>query len=193
MTDDRRTEQSVQQHETMVLAGGCFWCTEAVFQEVRGITEVQSGYSNGQAEQPTYEQVCSGRTGCAEVVRLTFDPTQITVRQILEIFFVVHDPTQRNRQGNDVGTQYRSGIYTTSTAQEQVAKALIAEMTGAKMFDAPIVTEVLPVANFWPAEDMHARYVQNNPQQPYCVYVAQPKVEKFRKTFASLRRKAPAL
>lgn len=177
----------MQEEETIVLAGGCFWCTEAVFQEVRGVSAVQSGYSNGQAEQPTYEQVCTGRTGCAEVVRLAFDPVQVSLRELLEVFFVVHDPTQLNRQGNDVGTQYRSGIYYADTAQKDVAEALIREMTEARAFDRPIVTEVLPLAHFWPAETVHDRYVQNNPRQPYCVYVAQPKVDKFRRTFARLR------
>lgn len=181
-------EMSVQEDESIVLAGGCFWCTEAVFQEVRGVTSVQPGYSNGQAEQPTYAQVCTGRTGCAEVVRLTFDPAQVSLRELLEVFFVVHDPTQLNRQGNDVGTQYRSGIYYSSAAQREVADALIREMTQSRAFDRPIVTEVLPLAHFWPAEEEHLRYVQNNPRQPYCVYVAQPKVEKFRRTFARLRR-----
>ena len=178
----------MEKDETIVLAGGCFWCTEAVFQDVRGVSAVQSGYSNGQAEQPTYAQVCTGRTGCAEVVRLTFDPAQVSLRELLEVFFVVHDPTQLNRQGNDVGTQYRSGIYYMSAEQKRVADELIREMTEAGTFDAPIVTEVLPLAHFWPAEDVHERYVQNNPRQPYCVYVAQPKVEKFRHTFARLRR-----
>ena len=181
----------MQETEIIVLAGGCFWCTEAVFQEVRGITGVQSGYSNGQAERPTYAEVCTGRTGCAEVVRLTFDPARISLRQILEIFFVVHDATQLNRQGNDVGTQYRSVIYTTQEGQREVAEAMIAELERDNALGAPVVTEVQPLAHFWPAEPVHERYVRNNPQQPYCVYVAQPKVEKFRKTFASLRRTEP--
>lgn len=188
MPDDVNREMRVEKEEIIVLAGGCFWCTEAVFQEVRGVSAVQSGYSNGQAEQPTYAEVCTGRTGCAEVVRLTFDPEQVSVRELLEVFFAVHDPTQLNRQGHDVGTQYRSGIYYTSAAQKAVADALIREMTQAEMFDQPVVTEVLPLANFWPAEDVHHNYVQSNPQQPYCVYVAWPKVEKFRRTFARLRR-----
>lgn len=179
--------------ETVVLGGGCFWCTEAVFRQVRGVTRVEPGYSNGQAERPSYEQVCTGRTGCVEVVRLTFDPAQIGLRQILEIFFVVHDPTQRNRQGNDVGTQYRSGIYTTTAEQQAVAEALIAEMERSRMWDAPIVTEVEPLAHFWPAEDYHHDYVARNPTQGYCVVVAAPKVAKFRQTFRDwVRTDAPA-
>jgi peptide-methionine (S)-S-oxide reductase len=180
------------QTEVIVLAGGCFWCTEAVFKEVRGVLKVESGYSNGQAERPTYEDVCSGSTDCAEVVKLTFDPAQIGLRQILEIFFVVHDPTQLDRQDNDVGRQYRSGIYTTTPAQEKIANDLIAEMTREQMYGAPIVTEVKPVAHFWPAEDYHANYVEQHPTQPYCMFVSLPKVEKFRQTFREWTRTEPA-
>lgn len=180
------------QTEVIVLAGGCFWCTEAVFKEVRGVLKVESGYSNGQAAQPTYEEVCSGSTDCAEVVKLTFDPTVISLRQILEIFFVVHDPTQLDRQDNDVGRQYRSGIYTTTPGQEKIAGDLIAEMTRENMYGAPIVTEVKPVAHFWPAEDYHANYVEHHPTQPYCMFVSLPKVAKFRKTFREWVRTEPA-
>ena len=174
--------------ETIVLGGGCFWCTEAVFKEVRGITDVESGYSNGQARQPTYEQVCTGTTGHNEVVKLTYDPAQISVRQILEIFFVVHDPTQLNRQGNDTGTQYRSGIYTTTQQQKQVADDMIREMSQDKLFGRPIVTEVAALSNYWPAEDYHQDFFEKNPFQGYCMAVAAPKVEKFRKTFAALAK-----
>jgi len=175
--------------QTIVLAGGCFWCTEAVFKEVRGVTDVESGYSNGQTERPDYEAVCTGRTGHAEVVKLSYDPDQVSTRQLLEIFFVVHDPTQLNRQGNDVGTQYRSGIYTTTPEQKQVADDLIREMSQDKLFGRPIVTEVLPLANYWPAEAYHQDFFEKNPTQGYCLAVAAPKVAKFRKTFTELTRK----
>jgi peptide-methionine (S)-S-oxide reductase len=172
--------------QTIVLGGGCFWCTEAVFVKVRGITDVESGYSNGHVERPSYEQVCTGATGHNEVVKLTFDPARISVRQILEIFFVIHDPTTLNRQGNDSGTQYRSGIYTTTPEQKQVAEDMIREITGQKLFGRPILTEVLPLANYWPAEEYHQDFFEKNPYQGYCVAVAAPKVAKFRKTFAEL-------
>lgn len=169
--------------ETIVLGGGCFWCTEAVFVKVRGVTDVESGYSNGQAKQPTYEQVCTGTTGHNEVVKLEYDPAQITLREILEIFFVIHDPTQLNRQGNDVGEQYRSGIYFTTPAQKDVADDMIRQMSQDKLFGKPIVTEVKPLANYWPAEEYHQDFFEKNPYQGYCLAVAAPKVEKFRKTF----------
>ncbi len=171
--------------QTITLGGGCFWCTEAVFVKVRGVTDVESGYSNGQANRPSYEDVCSGRTGSNEVVKLTYDPAEITLAEILEIFFVVHDATTLNRQGNDAGTQYRSGIYYSTPDQKQVADDMIRQMSQDKLFDKPIVTEVLPVANYWPAEAYHQDYFENNPNQGYCVAVAGPKVAKFRKTFAS--------
>mgnify|MGYP002389740313 FL=1 len=175
--------------QTIVLGGGCFWCTEAVFKEVRGITDVESGYCNGQVERPTYEAVCTGQTGHVEVVKLAFDPAQVSLRQILEIFFVVHDPTQLNRQGNDVGTQYRSGIYCTTEAQLQAAQAFVAELSAQKIFPRPVVTEVQPLANYWPAEDYHQDFFEKNPYQGYCMAVAAPKVAKFRKTFAELQRR----
>ncbi len=174
--------------ETIVLGGGCFWCTEAVFVKVRGITDVESGYCNGQAGRPTYEQVCTGTTGCVEVVKLDYDPSQVSLRQVLEIFFTIHDPTQLNRQGHDVGTQYRSGIYFTTPQQKDVADDLIREMSQDKLFGAPIVTEVLPLADYWPAEDYHQDFFERNPYQGYCLAVAAPKVAKFRKTFAALAR-----
>lgn len=169
--------------EKITLGGGCFWCTEAVFDRVRGITEVQSGYSNGHVLQPTYEQVCSGTTGHNEVVQLTFDPATISVKEILEIFFATHDPTTLNRQGHDVGTQYRSGIYFHSSEQEAVANEVLRHMEQDKVFAAPVVTEVLPVANFSPAERYHDNYYARNPHQGYCAAVVGPKVDKFRKTF----------
>jgi peptide-methionine (S)-S-oxide reductase len=176
--------QQVTKLETIVLGGGCFWCTEAVFVKVRGVTDVESGYSNGRVERPSYEQVCTGQTGHNEVVKLTYDPADITLREILEIFFVIHDPTSLNRQGNDAGTQYRSGIYYSTPEQKQVADDLIRQMSQDKLFGAPIVTEVLPLANYWPAEAYHQDYFENNPNQGYCAFVVGPKVEKFRKTFA---------
>lgn len=173
----------MSQVQTIALAGGCFWCTEAVYVKVRGVTDVESGYSNGQAKNPSYEQVCTGSTGHAEVVKLEYDPAQITTRQILEIFFAVHDPTQVNRQGNDTGTQYRSGIYYTTPEQKQVAEEVIAQLAHEKAWDQPIVTEVKPIANYWPAEEYHQDFFEKNPYQGYCVAVAAPKVAKFRKTF----------
>jgi peptide-methionine (S)-S-oxide reductase len=170
--------------QTITLGGGCFWCTEAVFVKVRGVTDVESGYSNGRVERPSYEQVCTGQTGHNEVVKLTYDPADITLREILEIFFVIHDPTSLNRQGNDAGTQYRSGIYYSTPEQKQVADDLIRQMSQDKLFGAPIVTEVLPLANYWPAEAYHQDYFENNPNQGYCAFVVGTKVEKFRKTFA---------
>jgi peptide-methionine (S)-S-oxide reductase len=172
--------------QTIVLGGGCFWCTEAVFVKVRGITDVESGYSNGQVQRPSYEQVCTGTTGHNEVVKLTYDPAQISLRQILEIFFVIHDPTTLNRQGNDTGSQYRSGIYYTTQEQQQIAQEMIGEMTRDKLFGKPIVTEVQPLSNYSPAEEYHQDFFEKNPYQGYCVAVAAPKVAKFRKTFSEL-------
>jgi peptide-methionine (S)-S-oxide reductase len=170
----------------LTLGGGCFWCTEAVYVRVRGVVDVESGYSNGRTERPSYEQVCSGTTGHNEVVRLRYDPVQVSVRQLLEIFFAIHDPTTLNRQGNDVGTQYRSAIYFSTPEQQQVAQDLIRELEAAGVFDAPIVTEVLPLANYWPAEDYHQDYYQHHPQQGYCTFVVGPKVAKLRQHFAAL-------
>ena len=172
--------------QTITLGGGCFWCTEAVFVKVRGVTDVESGYCNGHVVKPSYEQVCSGDTGHNEVVKLVFDPAQIGLREILEIFFVIHDPTTLNRQGNDAGTQYRSGIYFSTPEQGEIATNMLADMTQAKVFGRPIVTEVLALSNYWPAEDYHQDFFERNPFQGYCVAVAAPKVEKFRKTFARL-------
>ena len=174
--------------ETITLGGGCFWCTESVFVDVQGVLDVESGYSNGHLPQPSYEAVCSGRTGHCEVVKLVFDPQRISLREILEVFFVIHDPTTLNRQGHDVGTQYRSGIYFSVPEQEAVAKQVMADMAASATGIQPIVTEVLPVTNYWPAEDEHQDYFANHPAQGYCVAVAAPKVAKFRETFARLRK-----
>ena len=181
-------DTSSQSLQTLVLGGGCFWCTEAVYVEVKGVLDVESGYSNGQALNPTYEQVCTGTTGHNEVVKLVYDPAQVSTRELLEIFFVIHDPTTLNRQGHDVGTQYRSGIYYTTEAQRAVAQALIDELTAAQAFGRPIVTELLPLAHYHPAEDYHQDFFERNPHQGYCLAVAAPKVAKLRKTFARLAR-----
>jgi peptide-methionine (S)-S-oxide reductase len=168
--------------EVAILGGGCFWCLEAVYLEARGVTRVESGYMGGTAANPTYEQVCAGTTGHAEVVRLEFDPAVISYRDILEIFFTIHDPTTLNRQGNDVGTQYRSAIFFTSPEQEAMAHKVMAEM--AAVWDAPIVTELLPEETWHKAEDYHQNYFAQHPLQGYCAFVVAPKVAKFRKTFA---------
>lgn len=172
--------------ETITLGGGCFWCTEAVYEHVDGVTAVESGYSNGHVAQPTYEQVCSGATGCVEVIRVAFDADRISLREVLEIFFVIHDPTTPNRQGNDVGTQYRSGIYFHEAAQQAVAREVMDEVN-AKV-GGRLVTELLPLADYSRAEDYHQHYYANHPYQGYCAMVAAPKIEKFRKTFASRYR-----
>lgn len=174
--------------QTITLGGGCFWCTEAVYVQVRGVVDVESGYCNGRTERPTYEQVCTGTTGHNEAVKLVFDSTQVSVRELLEIFFVIHDPTTRNRQGNDTGTQYRSGIYYSSPQHQAVAEDLIAELNQSGIYKQPVVTELLPLTNYWPAEAYHQDYFENNPSQGYCVAVAAPKVAKFRKTFKRLQK-----
>ena len=169
--------------ETITLAGGCFWCLEAVYLQVRGVLSVESGYSNGQTERPSYEQVCQGVTGHAEVVRLAFDPSQVSLRELLEVFFAIHDPTTLNRQGNDVGTQYRSGIYTQTPEQAELARAVIAEVNAAT--GNRVVTELEPLSSYWPAEAYHQNYFAQHPGQGYCALVVAPKVEKFRRTFHS--------
>ena len=167
--------------DTITLGGGCFWCLEAVYERVRGVTKVESGYSNGHVVNPTYEQVCGGDTGHVEVVQVSYDTSQISLREILEIFFVIHDPTTLNRQGNDVGTQYRSGIYWQDAAQEAVIRKVLAEAQEAHR--GRVVTEVAERANYWRAEDYHQHYFANHPGQGYCAFVVAPKVEKFRRTF----------
>jgi len=174
-----------QTTETATLGGGCFWCLEAVFDNLQGVVSVESGYSNGKAVNPTYQQVCSGDTGHAEVVRVNFDPGKIAFREILEVFFAIHDPTTLNSQGNDFGTQYRSAIFYNSPGQKATAEQLIAELTAKKAFGAPIVTEVAPAQTFYAAEDYHQEYFANNSAQPYCQYVVAPKMAKFRKKFAN--------
>lgn len=174
--------------QTMTLGGGCFWCTEAVYVQVSGVLDVESGYSNGQAHNPSYEAVCTGTTGHNEVVKLVYDPAVISTREVLEIFFVIHDPTTLNRQGNDTGTQYRSGIYYSTTEQQAMAQEVIAEMTASGVYSRPIVTEVLPLDNYSAAEEYHQDYFERNPNQGYCMAVAAPKVAKFRKTFSRLQK-----
>ena len=167
--------------QVITLGGGCFWCLEAVYELVDGVTAVESGYCNGHVVNPSYEQVCSGTTGHAEVVRVRFDADRISLREVLEIFFTIHDPTTLNRQGNDVGTQYRSGVYLHDAAQEAVVREVVAEANAA--LGASVVTEVLPLANYWRAEDYHQHYFANHPDQGYCAFVVAPKVDKFRRTF----------
>lgn len=170
--------------ETATLGGGCYWCLEAVFEQLRGVEKVESGFTGGFVENPSYEQVCRETTGHAEVVQITFDPSAISFRELLEVFFATHDPTTPNRQGADVGTQYRSGIYCHTPDQQRVARELIAELDGAKIWDAPIVTEVIPVSVFYKAAEYHQGYFRQNPNQGYCRAVVTPKVAKFRKAFA---------
>jgi peptide-methionine (S)-S-oxide reductase len=167
--------------EVATLGGGCFWCLEAVFQELKGVHHVESGYTGGHVPDPSYEQVCDGTTGHAEVVRVEFDPAVVSYREILEIFFTIHDPTTLNRQGNDVGTQYRSVIYFHSPEQQEIARQVIACM--ATVWDAPIVTELSPSQAYYKAEDYHQNYFRQHPLQGYCAFVVAPKVAKFRKVF----------
>jgi peptide-methionine (S)-S-oxide reductase len=183
------TDQSQISHETAVLAGGCFWCLEAVYNELRGVEHVISGYAGGSVAFPSYEHVCSGRTGHAEVVQITFDPDVISYRELLEVFFTIHDPTTLNRQGADVGTQYRSAIFYTSPEQERTARDVIAQQTAVGLWSAPIVTEVAPLDKFYPAEAYHQNYFERNPYQPYCQIVIAPKVAKARQKYlAQLKR-----
>lgn len=170
--------------ETITLAGGCFWCVEAVFELVKGVQSVESGYSNGHVTQPSYEQVCEGRTGHAEVVQVHFDPAVVSLRQLLEVFFTVHDPTTLNRQGNDVGTQYRSAVYWSDPGHEATVREVTAEVDAA--LDGRVVTELAPLANYSAAEAYHQHYFAQHPQQGYCAYVVAPKVDKFQRTFAQL-------
>ncbi|MFL9924342.1 peptide-methionine (S)-S-oxide reductase MsrA [Herbaspirillum lusitanum] len=172
--------------KTAILGGGCFWCLEAVYQQVKGVEQVESGYTGGKVVNPNYEQVCGGQTGHAEVVKLSFDPEITTYRELLEIFFTIHDPTTLNRQGNDVGTQYRSVIYYADQEQHEVARQIIAEM--ALVWDAPIVTELSPVETYYKAEDYHQNYFQQHPFQGYCAFVVAPKLDKFREVFTEKSR-----
>ena len=175
--------------EMATLAGGCFWCLEAVFNELKGVERVQSGYSGGTVPNPNYRQVCTGITGHAEVVQITFDPWFISFKEVLEVFFSIHDPTTLNRQGADIGTQYRSAIFYHTPEQKTVAEQVIKDLNAAKVWNAPIVTEVVPFKIFYKAENYHQEYYKNNPDQPYCRAVIEPKVIKFRQKFLSKLKK----
>ena len=175
--------------EVATLAGGCFWCLEAVFDDLKGVDSVESGYMGGTTANPSYEEVCSGETGHAEVTQLTFDPRQVSFKEILEVFFVIHDPTTLDRQGNDAGTQYRSAIFYHSPEQKAAAEQVIANMGAAKIYEDPIVTEVVPASKFYVAEDYHQEYFRRNAAQPYCAFVVRPKVAKFRKHFLGKLKK----
>jgi len=178
-----------KQNETATLAGGCFWCLEAVFDELKGVESVESGYSGGHVQRPSYAQVCDGDTGHAEVVQVTFDPQVLTYKDLLTVFFTIHDPTTLNRQGNDVGTQYRSAIFYHNEDQKKIAEDVIREITAAKIWADPIVTELTPLDQFYIAEDYHQEYFKKNPFQGYCRAVVAPKVTKFRHNFAEKLKK----
>ena len=172
-----------EKQEIATLAGGCFWCLEAVFKDLRGVEKVESGYTGGSLPNPTYYQVCEGTTGHAEVVQITFDPEVASFKDLLQVFFTIHDPTTLNRQGADVGTQYRSAIFYHSPEQKNIAERVIEELNQAEIYDDPIVTEVTPLTEFYKAEDYHQQYYEQNPNQPYCQAVIAPKVSKFRKLY----------
>jgi peptide-methionine (S)-S-oxide reductase len=174
--------------DKITLGGGCFWCLEAVYDEMRGVQSVESGYMGGHVDRPSYRAVCTGTTGHVEVVQVTFDPDVISLRDILEVFFAIHDPTSRDRQGNDTGPQYRSVIFYHNDKQRDEAERIIREIEDEKLWSRPIVTEVRPATTFYVAEDYHQEYFQNNPSQPYCSFVVAPKVAKFREKFTELRR-----
>jgi peptide-methionine (S)-S-oxide reductase len=182
------TPQPAITPQLVTLGGGCFWCTEAVFVRVKGVMSVTSGYSNGHTDKPSYEQVCTGNTGHNEVVQISYDASQISLRELLEIFFVIHDPTTLNRQGNDMGTQYRSGIYLHDEADRAEAQQVLDEVN--QHLSGRVVTEVLPLRNYWAAEDYHQDYFAHHPDQGYCAFVVAPKVQKFLHTFADKVRDA---
>jgi peptide-methionine (S)-S-oxide reductase len=179
------TESTSPRREVATLGGGCFWCLEAVFEQMRGVEKVESGYTGGAVPDPTYRAVCSGTTGHAEVVQVTFDPAVTSYREVLEVFFAFHDPTTLNRQGPDVGTQYRSAIFYHSPEQKQTAEQTIAELNAAGVWPRPIVTQVAPLEKYYPAEDYHQGYYRANPSQAYCQAMVAPKVAKFRQRFAA--------
>lgn len=178
-------QNSTDYNEKATLAGGCFWCIEGAFSQVKGILSAESGYMGGQDKNPTYESVCSGETGHAEVVQLSFDPSVITYEEILQIFFTLHDPTQLNRQGNDIGSQYRTAIFTHNSNQASIANTIIDDMASQKIFDQAIVTKVTPIEHFFGGEKYHQNYFRNNPENQYCQAVVSPKLAKFRKVFVS--------
>lgn len=186
MSDIKNTNISKNSLETVTLGAGCFWCVEAVFMNLRGVSSAVSGYSGGKISNPTYREVCSGRTGHAEVLQVTFDPNEISLEQIFDVFWHSHDPTTPNRQGNDIGTQYRSAIYFHTEEQRQVAEKSKKEMDESGEFSDPIVTEITPFDKFYIAEEHHQDYFFNNPEQPYCQFVVGPKVKKFKERYAAL-------
>ena len=179
-----------QREETATLAGGCFWCLEAVFADLRGVARVVSGYAGGDVPNPTYQAVCSGTTGHAEVVQVTFDPQIVSFAELLEVFFTIHDPTTLNRQGGDIGTQYRSAVFYHSPEQKEIAERLISQFDAERIWDAPIVTQVVPLTIFYPAEAYHQEYYQNNQNQPYSRAVIAPKVSKFRQKYLEKLKRA---
>ncbi len=183
LQQQENSAQTSRGKEITTLAGGCFWCLEAVFDEVKGVESVESGYMGGSTANPSYEQVCSGKTGHAEVVQITFDPAVVSFKEILEVFFVIHDPTTLNRQGSDAGTQYRSVIFYHSPEQKSQVEQVIKNLNGAHIWNSPIVTEVVPAQTFYRAEGYHQEYFLRNPAQPYCMFVVAPKVAKLRKQF----------
>jgi len=176
------------EREVATVGGGCFWCLDAIYRQLRGVERVESGYAGGTTPNPSYREVCGGRTGHAEVVQITFDPMEISYRDLLDVFFTIHDPTTKDRQGGDMGPQYRSVILTHSDEQARVAREAIADVTAEKIWDDPIVTEVVPFTKFYPAEDYHQDYFANNARQPYCQIVIAPKVAKFRRKFLEKMR-----
>ena len=178
-----------EQREVATLGGGCFWCLDGIFRDLKGVEKVESGYAGGQAKNPSYRDVCSGTTGHAEVVQVTFDPAVVSFRDLLGVFFTIHDPTTLNQQGADVGTQYRSVILYHSDEQRRTAEQVISELTDAKLWDDPIVTQVVPFTAYYPAEEYHQDYFAQNPDQPYCRVVIEPKVSKFRKRYLDRLKK----
>lgn len=187
--ESKRPGPSVGGREVAILGGGCFWCLEAVFVQLRGVEGVESGYSGGAAENPTYEEVCGGSTGHAEVVRISFDPKLVSFKEILAVFFAIHDPTTLNRQGADVGSQYRSAIFYESDRQKAVAEEVVRDLEEKKVWDRPIVTDILPLDRYYPAEDYHQNFFENHPGQGYCRAVIAPKVAEFRKAFMDRLRR----
>lgn len=184
-----QNDRTLQGREVITLGGGCFWCIEAIFDELKGVEQVESGYSGGRIANPTYQQVCMGTTGHAEVVQITFDPKVISLKELLEIFFTVHDPTTPNRQGPDIGPQYRSVIFYHNQEQKVIAEQVLKEIDAAKLWDAPIVTEISPFKAFYKAEDYHQEYFKLNGEQPYCRFIIAPKVAKFREHYRSKLKK----
>ena len=176
--------------ETIILGGGCFWCLEAVFDQIRGVSSVESGYMGGRVPHPSYREVCSGATGHAEVIRVAYDPAQVSIDDLLDVFFAIHDPTTPDRQGNDIGSQSRSAIFYSTEAQRDAAQAKIQTLDSARVWPDPIVTQLTPTGDFWIAEDYHQEYFAHNGNQPYCAFVVAPKVTKFQKLFARLRKSA---